>query len=135
MSTNVNHVLTVLELLQSKSRNLDDFLRARRRFVYRQFATPFGPQIWPHPHLKVQANYETGLISLNSPLKIEEKMFHQLLWTINFVRSCEILKSGKKWRKPLFNLHSSRYCGYLNSYPKTRNSGTPRSITPLSGYY
>ena len=42
---NVNHVLTVLELLQSKSRNLDDFLRARRRFVYRQFATPFGPQI------------------------------------------------------------------------------------------
>ena len=47
----------------------------------------------------------------------------------------KFIKYGKKWRKPLFNLHSSRYCGYLNSYPKTRNSGTPRSITPLSGYY
>ena len=49
-----------------------------------RFEAPFGPQTWNCPHFKVQANYEVGLIPLNSTQNFKEKMFHQLLWTIDF---------------------------------------------------
>ena len=48
-------------------------------FRKRRFEAPFGPQTWNCPHFKVQANYEVGLIPLNSTQNFKEKMFHQLL--------------------------------------------------------
>ena len=65
-----------------------------RCFIYkRRFEAPFGPQTWNCPNFEVQANYEEGLIPLNSTQNFKEKTFHQLLWTIEILKSCKNLKS------------------------------------------
>ena len=64
-------------------------------FVFRKrhFKLQFGPQTKKCSHFEVQANYEKGLIPLNSMQNFKEKTFHQLLWTIDFTRSHEIPSS------------------------------------------